>query len=128
MVRYLGLRGTKLNAAIGMIAGLDFLYVLANQEHLEVEYLVLLANRMLGYLAMISAVIFMSWRVFFSGGAAANACYRGVMGGLLTLNAFVDAFPEIDTSSPAYKALSPTQQNYNSTIQGELFLISRPLT
>jgi hypothetical protein len=74
MVHYLGLRGTKLNAAIGMIAGLDFLYVLANQEHLEVEYLVLLANRMLGYSAMISAVIFMSWRVFFFGGAAANAC------------------------------------------------------
>jgi hypothetical protein len=50
------------------------------------------------------------------------------MGGLLTLNAFVDTFPEIDTSSPTYKALSPTQQNYNSIIQGELFLISRPLT
>lgn len=41
------------------------------------------------------------------------------MGGLLTLNSFITTFPELDTSSPAYNALSPAQKNYQSTIQGE---------
>ena len=41
MVHYLGLRGTKLNAAIGMIAGLDFLYV---DVHGIWEYLILLTE------------------------------------------------------------------------------------
>ena len=67
---------------------------------------------------MISAVMSISWGYFLEG-AASNACNRGVMGGLLTLDAFVKIFPEIDTSSSTYKALSPAQQNYNSTIQGQ---------
>jgi hypothetical protein len=44
MVRYLGLRGTKLNAAIGMIAGLDFLYVQTWSVHSIWEYLILLTE------------------------------------------------------------------------------------
>ncbi|KAL1986050.1 hypothetical protein VTN96DRAFT_7063 [Rasamsonia emersonii] len=71
--RFLGLRGTKLNIAIGVIAGLDFL--------------------LFGY-------------------------DQGVMGGLLTLDSFIKTFPEIDTSSPAYHALSQSEQNHQSTIQG----------
>ncbi|EED17721.1 MFS monosaccharide transporter, putative [Talaromyces stipitatus ATCC 10500] len=64
---YLGLRGTKLNIAVGVIAGLDFL---------------------------------------------------GVMGGLLTLDSFISQFPDLDTSSDAYRAMSSSQQMHRSNIQG----------
>ena len=71
--RFLGLRGFKLNLAVGIIASLDFL--------------------LFGY-------------------------DQGVMGGLLTLPSFYNVFPEIDTTSSRYKALSVSAQNHQSTIQG----------
>ncbi|KAH9208327.1 general substrate transporter [Leptodontidium sp. 2 PMI_412] len=40
---------------------------------------------------------------------------QGVMSGLLTLDTFVETFPEIDVTS---KHLTPDQKSYNSTIQG----------
>lgn len=41
------------------------------------------------------------------------------MGGLLTLDSFITTFPQLDTSSAAYNALSPSGKNHQSTIQGE---------
>ncbi|MCJ1288134.1 hypothetical protein MMC26_007489 [Xylographa opegraphella] len=43
---------------------------------------------------------------------------QGVMGGLLTLPSFYNVFPQIDTTSSHYKALSPSAQNHQSTVQG----------
>ncbi|MCJ1398594.1 hypothetical protein MMC11_001794 [Xylographa trunciseda] len=71
--RFLGLRGFRLNLAVGFLGGLDFL--------------------LFGY-------------------------DQGVMGGLLTLPSFYNVFPEIDTTSSRYTALSTSGQNYQSTIQG----------
>ncbi|KAL1989982.1 hypothetical protein VTN49DRAFT_7179 [Thermomyces lanuginosus] len=71
--KFFGFRGTKLNIAVGTIAGLDFL--------------------LFGY-------------------------DQGVMGGLLTLNSFIQTFPEMDTSSEAFKALSKSERDHQSTIQG----------
>ena len=71
--RYLGLRGLKLNIAVGFIAGLDFL--------------------LFGY-------------------------DQGVVGALLGLGSFYNTFPEIDTTSERYLALSPYERYHNSIIQG----------
>lgn len=71
--RYFGLTGTKLNIAIGTIAGLDFL--------------------LFGY-------------------------DQGVMGGLLTLDSFVQTFPKIDTKSAAEAGMTKAERNHRSTIQG----------
>ncbi|KAL1974960.1 hypothetical protein VTN31DRAFT_5164 [Thermomyces dupontii] len=71
--KFFGFRGTRLNVAVGTIAGLDFL--------------------LFGY-------------------------DQGVMGGLLTLNSFVKTFPEMDTSSEAFQALSKPERDHQSTIQG----------
>ena len=76
--KFFGLRGFRLNVAIGVVAGLDFL--------------------LFGY-------------------------DQGVMGGLLTLPSFYKIFPQIDTTSDHYLSLSPSQQNYQSTIQGTLLIL-----
>lgn len=70
---YLGLVGTKLNVAIGVIAGIDFL--------------------LFGY-------------------------DQGVMGGLLTLPAFVSVFPSICMNPECVEGLSQSQRDHRSTIQG----------
>lgn len=40
------------------------------------------------------------------------------MGGLLTLDSFVAQFPELDTSSSSYLAMSPADQRHRSNIEG----------
>lgn len=70
---YLGLRGTRLNIAVGVIAGLDFL--------------------LFGY-------------------------DQGVVGGLLTLSTFYTQFPDLDTSSASYQAMSPSARMHRSNIEG----------
>lgn len=69
--RYFGLKGSKLNYAISIIAGFDFL-LFGYDQGLRF----LLSNQHL----LIS---------------------KGVMGGLLTLNSFVRTFPEIDVLGSA---------------------------
>ena len=45
---------------------------------------------------------------------------QGVVGALLGLHAFYTTFPEIDTTSDAYMALSPGERYHKSIIQGQL--------
>lgn len=47
-----------------------------------------------------------------------NGLLRGVMGGLLTLNSFIDTFPQLDTSSKTYNSLPKSAQVHQATIQG----------
>jgi hypothetical protein len=43
---------------------------------------------------------------------------QGVMGGLLTLPSFIKTFPEINTTTAAMNALTPSQRNHRTTVQG----------
>lgn len=43
------------------------------------------------------------------------------MGGLLTLESFITQFPDLDTSSDAFKAMSSSAQMHRSNIQGRSF-------
>lgn len=45
---------------------------------------------------------------------------QGVMGGLLTLNSFVVAFPEIDTTKAGELGLTAAEKSTRSTVQGML--------
>lgn len=45
---------------------------------------------------------------------------QGVMGGLLTLDTFVETFPEMDTVG---KSLTAAQKSYNSNVQGVVIAI-----
>jgi hypothetical protein len=103
---YLGLKGFRLNVAIGLIAGLDFLYGCLFDCTSRIAY-----NRA-GYLDMTSTP---------HGTRISVPCLidvRGVMGGLLTLPSFVATFPEIDLTASGTKGLSQSQVNHKSTIQG----------
>ena len=96
--RYYGLRGNKLNAAINIVAGLDFLYVIfcdsnwtcSNEPSFDsfpiLKFVWLTRPSLFGY-------------------------DQGVMGGLLTLPSFVAKFPEINT------IIDPSD-NQKTTIQG----------
>lgn len=41
------------------------------------------------------------------------------MGGLLTLEAFTNVFPEIDTTARGTRGLTSSQKDHKSTIQGK---------
>lgn len=43
------------------------------------------------------------------------------MGGLLTLDSFITQFPELDTASDAYKAMSASAQMHRSNVEGISF-------
>lgn len=40
------------------------------------------------------------------------------MGGLLTLDSFITQFPDLDTASDSYKAMSKSAQMHRSNIEG----------